>query len=1175
MPTARLRKVLVANRGEIAIRVFRACTELQIPTVAVYAHEDRYALHRVKADEAYEIGRGRSPVEAYLDIDGLVALAAAKAVDAVHPGYGFLSESAPFARACAAAGIAFIGPRPEHLELFGDKAAARRCAVEAGLPVAPGTSAPVDDEAAALAAARNIGFPLMVKAVFGGGGRGIRLVRDETGLRAALQAARSEAAGAFGRGAVYLEAAIAGARHIEGQVLGDARGQLLHLWERDCSVQRRSQKLVEVAPAVGLDAATRGRIAAAAVRLMASVGYVSAGTVEFLLAPDGQFYFLEVNPRIQVEHTITELVTGVDLVQAQLRIAQGYGLGDPEIGLPDQAAVACRGFAIQCRVTAEDPKNGFMPDVGRILTYRSPGGFGIRLDGAGAEAGAVVSPHFDSLLVKCSAWAPTFPGAVAKMRRSLGEFRIRGLRTNLGFLLEVVGHPRFRAGQVDTGFVDRSPELLSYPAARDRGNKLLAYIAEVTVNGGGNGAAQPTRTTSDRAAAVTGAPPARGPVPSGLRPLLAREGPAAVVRRLREDPRLHITDTTFRDAHQSLLAARVRTRDLVAAARTADYLDGVFSVEMWGGATFDTALRFLRESPWNRLAALRAALPHTLLQMLLRGANAVGYANYPDGVVRAFVAAAADAGIDVFRIFDSLNWIEGMRVAIEAALETGRLVEGSLCYSGNCADPAEDLYTVEYYVGLARQLKSLGVHLIGIKDMAGLLRPAAATRLIRALRQEVGLAVHLHTHDTAGTGVATVLAAAEAGVEIADAAVASMAGGTSQPNLTAVVAALRGGPRDTGLSLDACDRAAEGWTARRAAYAAFEGPAGAGASGVYRAEMPGGQYTNLRAQAAALGMEGRWEEIVTAYQAVDRLLGRIIKVTPSSKAVGDFALFLVQQGIDPEALGESALATAAGQERVARFDFPESVVQLLGGQMGQPPRPFPPLLQAAVLKGRPPAAHRLGAVLPPIDLEAVREALSTSEGRPASAQDALTSVLYPEPYRLLRRHLEQYGDTSGLDTETFFTGMRPGDETEVDIEPGKTLVLRLTAIGAADSDGRRVLQFELNGTARAIAVVDRTIGIGGSARRTADPADPDQVASPMPGNVIRVEVERGAEVASGDPLLVLEAMKMQTVIRAPHGGQVTAVTVVNGDAVRAGDLLAVVRRRPAGEPPRGGAPAAT
>ncbi len=1146
-----IRKLLVANRGEIAIRVFRACTELGIGTVGIYAHEDRYALHRVKADESYPVGAGRSPVAAYLDTDAILAIARRAGVDAIHPGYGFLAESSGFARACADAGIAFVGPEAEHLDLFGDKAAARGAAARAGLPLLPGTEEPLSDAADIAREAERIGYPVMVKAVFGGGGRGIRLVRDPQELRAALDSARSEASAAFGAAAVYLEAAAERARHIEVQVLGDACGGLVHLYERDCSVQRRHQKVAEVAPAVALGEEDRRRICDAAVRLMAGVGYCGAGTVEFLVVPDGRFFFLEVNPRIQVEHTVTELITGVDLVQAQIRVAEGRRLCDPEIGISSQAAVRHQGFAIQCRVTTEDPRNGFLPDTGRILTYRSPGGYGIRLDGAGAEAGAIVSPYYDSLLVKCSAWAPTFTGAVVKMRRALGEFRIRGVRTNLRFLIEVMGHPEFRAGRVDTDFIDRTPELVNYTEVRDRGNKLLAYLGDVTVNSGAGTAARPP----GRAAACS-----RGAPLPGLRPLLLEHGPGAVVERLRTDPRLQLTDTTFRDAHQSLLAARVRTHDLLAAAADSEHLGGVFSLEMWGGATFDTALRFLRESPWARLAALRAALPHTLFQMLLRGSNAVGYASYPDNVVSAFVAEAAEGGIDVFRIFDSLNWIEGMRVALEAALRTGRLVEGAICYTGDCVDPGETVYTVEYYLDLARRLRSLGVHLIGIKDMSGLLRPAAAALLVGALRAEVGLPVHLHTHDTAGWGIATILAAAEAGVEIADVAVGSMAGGTSQPSLTGVVAALRGTPRDTGLDPGACDRAAVFWAERRALYAAFEAPPGSSGAGAVSSEMPGGQYTNLRAQAAAVGLAARWPEVVAAYREVDRLLGRIVKVTPSSKAVGDFALFLVQQGLPPSALSEEALATADGLARASRLDFPESVRQLLGGEMGQPPRPFPPRLQTAVLRGRRPVQGRAGALLPPIDLEAVRARITERTGRPASMQDALTEVLYPEPARALEAHADRFGDTSLLDTASFFSGMRPGDEIEVDIERGKTLVIRLVAIGEAGSDGRRVLHFELNGTARAIAVVDRSVGVGGTARPVADPADGDQVGSPMPGTISRCLTTRGTAVRRGDPLVAIEAMKMETVVRAPHDGQVTAIPVVAGDVVRQGDLVAVVRR---------------
>jgi pyruvate carboxylase len=1167
----RFRRLLVANRGEVAIRVFRACTELGIQTVAVYAHADRYSLHRVKADEAYEIGQGLSPVGAYLDAQGIVELAVAKRVDAIHPGYGFLAENADFARRCEEAGIVFVGPPPDILELFGDKAQARRAAVRAGLPILPGLLDPVEGEEAlpaALAFAREHGYPIMVKAVLGGGGRGIRVARNEAELREAVERAGSEAKAAFGSGALYVERAVERPKHIEVQILADRYGNVVHLYERDCSVQRRHQKIVEVAPAFGLPPATRAAIVEAAVRLMREVGYVGAGTVEFLVAPDGSFYFLEVNPRLQVEHTVTELITEVDLVQAQIRIAEGYPLDAPEIGIPSQEAIPCRGYAIQCRVTTEDPKNNFAPDVGRILTYRSPGGFGIRLDSAGAETGAVITPYYDSLLVKCSAWAPTFQGAAAKMHRALGEFRIRGVRTNLRFLMRVVSHPEFRAGRADTEFVDRTSSLVAYAEPRDRGNKLLRYIAEVTVNGapwakgtaGAGGAlapARPPRTEVVR--------PARwAPRPGGLRPLLLQGGPEAVVAALRRSPRLWLMDTTYRDAHQSLLATRLRTRDLAAAAAEAEYAKDLFSLEVWGGATFDAAMRFLRESPWERLATLRAVLPDALFQMLLRGSNAVGYANYPDNVVRAFVAEAAEAGIDVFRIFDSLNWIEGMRVAIEAALRTGRLVEGTICYTGDCSSPHEDVYTVDYYVRLARALEAEGVHLLAIKDMAGVLKPQAARMLVRALKENVRVPIHLHTHDTAATGVATVLAAAEAGVDIADGAVASMAGGTSQPSLSAIVAALAGTPRDTGLDLGALDRAAERWATIRALYGMFESQPGAGAPGVYVHEMPGGQYSNLRAQAEAVGLGDRWPEVVATYAAVDRLLGRIVKVTPSSKAVGDFALFLLQQGIPPEALTEERLADPEHFERIRRLHFPESVVQLLGGQMGQKPGGFPPRLQAAVLKGQPAWTERPGALLPPVDLEAKARELGERLGRPVTRQEVLAAIFYERPFLELEEHRRAYGDTSALDTTTFLTGMRPGEEIEVDIEPGKTLIIRLVGVGAPGSDGRRSVYFELNGTPREIVVVDRSVGVGGTTRPTADPTDPEQVGSPMPGRVVKVVAERGRRVRQGEALVVVEAMKMETTVKAPHDGEVTALTVAPGDTVRTGDLVAVVRRRPAG-----------
>ncbi|MDA8344962.1 MAG: pyruvate carboxylase [Thermaerobacter sp.] len=1154
------RKVLVANRGEVAIRIFRACTELGIQTVAVYHHEDRNSLYRLKADEAYRVGDGLSPVEAYLDVEGLVGLAQDLRVDAIHPGYGFLSESAEFARACAGAGIAFIGPSPEILEAFGDKAMARRIAQQAGVPVLPGTDGALDVGPLVAETARRLGYPLAVKAIFGGGGRGIRMVRDEGDLQEALENAQSEAERAFGRPQVYLERYVESARHIEVQVLGDRCGQIVHLHERDCSVQRRHQKLVEVAPAVNLDPDVAQGLKEAALRLMRDVRYENAGTVEFIVTPRGEFFFLEVNPRLQVEHTITEIVTGIDIVQSQIRIAQGYLLSDPEIGIGDQGAVRLQGAAIQCRVTTEDPKHNFLPDTGRILAYRSAGGQGIRLDGAGTESGAIITPYYDSLLVKCITFGPTFSAAAAKMLRALREFRVRGVRTNLRFLEEVVGHPAFLGGAVDTGFVDRTPELAAYEDPRDRGNKLLAYIGEVTVNGvrsEGFGEGGGPRREATRAYTPTGSrrPPAAPQ--GGLRPLLMQGGPAAVVARLRADGPLYLTDTTYRDGHQSLLATRVRTHDLLEAAREADYMDKLFSLEMWGGATFDTAIRFLKESPWDRLERLRRQLPQTLFQMLLRGSNAVGYSNYPDDLVRRFVREAAEAGIDVFRIFDSLNWVEGMKVAIEAALETGRLVEGTICYSGDCADPGEDVFTVEYYLGLATQLKALGVHLIAVKDMAGLLVPRSARLLVGALQREIGLPVHLHTHDTAGAGVSAVLAAAEAGAAIADVAVASMAGGTSQPSMTAIVAALRGGARDTGLSLDACDRGAETWGRIRRRYRRFEVAPGEAAVGVYAHEMPGGQYTNLRAQTVAAGLGARWPEVVEAYCAVDRLLGRIVKVTPSSKAVGDFAIFLVREGLGAQDLSEEALGDKERLQRLQRRSFPESVVQLLSGQMGQPPRPFPPKLQALVLQGAEPILGRAGAQLPAVDLEALQRKIAPRAFGSAGPRDALSYSFYPRPWDELQAHLRKYGNIAVLDTETFFEGLAPGDEIEVEIDPGMTLVVRLTAISDADRDGMRILYFELNGSPRSIVVADRSVA-GAPTRRQADPADPQQLGSPMPGQVVRIMAQPGAAVRRGDPLIALEAMKMEVLVRASDDGQVQEVAVRVDEKVGPGDLLLVV-----------------
>ncbi|MDI3298599.1 MAG: pyruvate carboxylase [Bacillota bacterium] len=1136
-------------------------------TVAIYAEADLTSLHRLKADEAYLVGQGRSPVEAYLDIEGIVRLAKAKRVDAIHPGYGFLAENADFARACRAAGIAFIGPEPRHLQLFGDKLAARRLAREAGVPVLPGTEEPVEDEEEALAFAREHGFPLMVKAVAGGGGRGVRLVRTPEELREALAAARREAAGAFGRADVYLEVALEHPKHVEVQILADAAGTVIDLGERDCSVQRRHQKIVEMAPAAGLDPGLRRELRRAAVELMRRAGYVNAGTVEFLVGADGRFAFIEVNPRIQVEHTVTELVTGADLVQAQIRIAEGWEIRELGGILPEPGRLEPRGVAIQCRVTSEDPAAGFMPDTGRITAFRAPGGFGVRLDVGAGHPGAEVTPWYDPVLVKVSTWGPTLEQAAAKMHRALREFRVRGVRTNLPFLENVVRHPDFLAGRATVDFVESHPELFRFPPRRDRGSKLLRYIGEVTVNGAAfagipAGAAKPALAaapafrparTRERATGAEGEPdPWAGRSP---RRLLEEEGPEALAHWALERRELLLCDTSMRDAHQSLLATRLRTADLAALAEVAAApARRLFALEVWGGATFDSAYRFLREDPWARLEELRRRLPETLFMMLLRGQSLVGYGAYPDNLVRAFVREAAGAGVDLFRIFDSLNDLENMRVALEAVREAGKVAEVAICYTGDLLEPGRRRYDLAYYVRLAREAARAGAHFLAIKDMAGLLKPEAARRLVSALKEAVDLPIHLHTHDTAGTGVATVLRAAEAGLDLADGAVGAVAGGSSQPSLQAILAGLEGSDRHPGLGARDLEPWDLAWRRLRRAYAPFEAEPGGPDASVYRFQVPGGQLTNLRQQAQALGLGERWEEVLEAYAAVDRLLGEPVKVTPSSKMVGDFALWMVQRGLTPEEV----------EARAEELDFPASVVQYFRGLLGRPPYGYPERLRRGALKGEPPVEGRPGAALPPADFEGAAKRLARLMGRIPTSREVISWLLFPEAFEAFLAHHERYGDTSVLETPVFFYGLAPGESTTAEIEPGKRLFIRLNAVGEPDGRGERTLYFELNGSPRETRVLDRRLAPARPARPKADPADPAQVGAVLRGRLARLRVREGEPVRRGQPLLVLEAMKMETTMTAPLDGRVASIRVREGEEVEPGDLLLLLEPLPGG-----------
>ncbi|MCB9547380.1 MAG: pyruvate carboxylase [Myxococcales bacterium] len=1140
--------MLAANRGEIAIRVFRACTELGVRTVAIYSHEDLLSIHRYKADEAFLIGERGRPIDAYLDQEAILDLAVERGVDAIHPGYGFLSENEHFARRCAERGVAFIGPPPDVLQVLGDKTTARQLATRAGVPVVPGTDGAIDTVEAAAAFAAEHGYPILLKAAFGGGGRGMRIVRSEAELAEAFERAHSEAQSAFGRGALFCEKLIERAKHIEVQILADHHGGVVHLFERDCSVQRRHQKVIEVAPAVDLGEQVRHELYQAALRIASTCGYQGAGTVEFLVT-DAGWYFIEVNPRLQVEHTVTEEITGRDLVQAQIRIAEGRPLSDPLIGIASQSAITRTGFAVQCRITTEDPERGFLPDTGKILAYRSAAGFGIRLDASTGGAGTVITGDYDSMIVKLTARALSFPEAVAKVDRSLREFRIRGVKTNIPFLENTLAHPVFRAGQATTRFVEETPALMRFPRRRDRATRLLRALAGSVVNGP-PGAEQRLQRPSPLFTPVVPAVDLRTPAPvSPAMAVFRAEGAAGLSRWLRATQRVQITDTTFRDAHQSLLATRVRTADLLAIApATARLAPALFSVEMWGGATFDVAYRFLKEDPWDRLDRLREAFPHTLLQMLLRGANAVGYTNYPDNVIRRFVQRAASGGVDVFRVFDALNWVPNMALAMEEVGAAGKIVEACLCYSGDVGDPAREPYTLDYYVDLGRSLAAHGAHILAIKDMAGLLKPRAARLLVPALRDATGLPVHVHTHDTSGNGIAMLLAAIEAGADAVDVALSSMSGLTSQPSLNALVACLEGDDRAPGLDAGALQTLADYWEAVRDLYAPFESGLKASSADVYRHEIPGGQYSNLRPRAIQLGLGARWNEIKARYREVSLAFGDVIKVTPTSKVVADFAMFLVQNDLDVE----QAIAAAD------RLDFPQSVVDFFSGHLGQPYRGFPERLQRAVLKGRPALTDRAGLHLPDHDFDAAQARLTDRLGRPAGEHELLTDALYPKVFEEYLAHTDAVGNISRLPTAALLYGLEVGETILVEIEPGKTLVVKLTAVGGLTADGHRMVYFELNGQPREVAILDREAAATVVRRPRAEPGNPAHLGAAMPGKVSEVKVKVGEAVAAGATLLVTEAMKMETAITAPRAGRVAELHVAPGDAVAGGDLLVVL-----------------
>ncbi|MGX0976611.1 pyruvate carboxylase [Roseovarius sp. MBR-51] len=1141
---ADFKKILIANRGEIAIRIMRAANEMGKKTVAVFAEEDKLGLHRFKADEAYRIGEGMGPVQAYLSIEEVIRVAKLSGADAIHPGYGLLSENPAFVDACDAAGITFIGPRAETMRALGDKASARRVAIEAGVPVIPATEVLGDDIKVIRKQAKEVGYPLMLKASWGGGGRGMRPIENESELEDKVREGRREAEAAFGNGEGYLEKMILRARHVEVQILGDKHGNMYHLFERDCSVQRRNQKVVERAPAPYLSETQREEICQLGYKICKHVNYECAGTVEFLMDMDtGKFYFIEVNPRVQVEHTVTEAVTGIDIVQAQIKIAEGKSLMEAT-GKASQYDITLHGHALQTRITTEDPLNNFIPDYGRITAYRSATGMGIRLDGGTAYAGGVITRYYDSLLTKVTAWAPTPEQAIARMDRALREFRIRGVSTNIAFVENLLKHPTFLNNTYTTKFIDTTPELFKFAKRRDRGTRVLSYIADITVNG------HPEVEGRTRPAADLKLPraprPANPEIKDGPKQILDREGAQAVADWMAAQKHLLITDTTMRDSHQSLLATRMRSIDMISIAPNyAHDLPGLFSVECWGGATFDVAYRFLDECPWQRLRDIRARMPNLLTQMLLRGSNGVGYTNYPDNVVAAFVKQAAESGVDIFRVFDPLNWAENMRVSMDAVLDSGKVLEAAICYTGDMLDPARSKYDLKYYLSMAKELKAAGTHILCIKDMGGLMKPATASVLFKALKEEVGLPLHFHTHDTAGLAGATILAASEAGVDAVDCAMDSLSGNTSQATIGTIIEALRHTPRDTGLDITAIRHISNYWESVRNHYAAFESGMQSPTSEVYLHEMPGGQFTNLKAQARSMGMEDRWHDIARTYADVNQMFGDVIKVTPIAKTVGDLALMMVSQGLTCEDVLDPA----------TEVSFPDSVITLMKGYVGQAPGGFPPAIVKKVLKGEKPITVRPGTLLPPEDLDEQLAELTERFGKKIDNEDLMGSLMYPKVFADYMERHAQFGPVRTLPTRTFFYGMETGEEITAEIDPGKTLEIRLVAVSETQEDGEARVFFELNGQPRTVRVPDRRIKDKVAARPKAELGNANHIGAPMPGAVATVAVKAGQKIKAGDLLLTIEAMKMETGLHAERDATVKAVHVQPGSQIDAKDLL--------------------
>ena len=1129
MSVKKFKKIMAANRGEIAIRIFRACTELGISTVAIYSEQDRLSLHRYKADEAYQIGKGLGPIDAYLNIDEIIDLARKMDVDAIHPGYGFLSENAEFAEACERAGIAFIGPTPEIQRRLGDKVSGRSVAQEAGVPIVPGTEHPITTDEEALIFAKECGYPIIVKASAGGGGRGMRVAQNQKELLEGMRSAASEAKAAFGNADIFLEKYVENPKHVEVQIMGDKHGNLIHFYERDCSIQRRHQKVIEIAPSLYLTDKKRAEICGYALKIAKAVNYVNAGTIEFLMDQDEKFYFIEVNPRIQVEHTVTELVTMRNLVQMQIRVAEGYKLSDPEINIKSQKDIELRGFAIQSRITTEDPLNNFAPDFGTIKAFRTAAGFGVRLDAAAGYAGAVITPHYDSLLVKISAWGLTFADASRTMHRALQEFRIRGVKTNIGFLEKVITHPVFLEGTCNTSFLENHPEVFELAVKKDRANKILSFVGHTTVNGYPGITPEKKLHFKNLRDADLPEIPYGQPYPRGTRDILREKGAEGLAEWARKERRLLVTDTTMRDAHQSLMATRFRTFDLDRIADATAHLGGgLFSLEMWGGATYDVSMRFLNEDPWERLDRMREKIPNILFQMLLRGSNAVGYTNYPDNVVQEFVAKAAESGIDVFRVFDSLNWTKGMQVAMDAVRKSGTICEAAICYTGDILDPKRDKYPLEYYVNMAKELENMGAHILAIKDMAGLLKPFAAEKLVKALKDEIGIPIHLHTHDTSSNGGAMLMMAAKAGCDIVDTALSSVSGLTSQPNMNALLATLEGSTWDPQLDQPGIQKLANYWETVRDFYTPFESELRSGTAQVYHHEIPGGQYSNYKPQVEGLGLGHRWEECKEMYRKVNDMFGDLVKVTPSSKIVGDMSMFMVQNNLEPEDV----------LERGEDLAFPQGVIDFFKGMIGQPYGGFPKKLQKIILKGEQPLTCRPGELLEPVDFPAKKAELEKKLGHEVSDRDVLSAVLYPGVFETFDRHRQEYSDTSFMPTPVFFYGLDVGDEVTVDIEPGKSLIIKLNAIGKVHEDGTRNIYFELNGEPRQVLVKDLSVETEDTSHVQADPEDTKQIGAPMPGKIFKLLVAEGDEVKEGDTLISTEAMKMETAVKTKRSGVV-------------------------------------